>query len=219
MKILAVEFSTERRSVAIAEASGRESATVLAEVESSDRDTAALSLVETALRQARLEREAIDCIAVGLGPGSYTGIRSAIALAQGWQLARGTPLLGISSAEAIAAGAQAGGAAGRVAVVIDAQRGEFNLAIYDLSAAERRLIEPLKLASRDEAVAAARSGARMIGPELGNGLPQAEPVFPRAGMVARLAAGRCNFVPGESLEPIYLRPASFAKAPPPRFVP
>jgi len=36
-----------------------------------------------ALKQAGLEREAIDCIAVGLGPGSYTGIRSAIALAQG----------------------------------------------------------------------------------------------------------------------------------------
>ena len=64
-------------------------------------------MIESALRQAGLEREEIECIAVGLGPGSYTGIRAAIALAQGWQLARGVKLLGVSSAECLATQAQA----------------------------------------------------------------------------------------------------------------
>ena len=72
-------------------------------------------------------------IAVGLGPGSYTGIRAAIAMAQGWQLARGVKLLGVSSAEALAAQAQAENIFGRVNLVIDAQRGEFYLATWEIS--------------------------------------------------------------------------------------
>jgi len=64
-------------------------------------------------------------IAVGLGPGSYTGVRAAIALAQGWQLAREIKLLGVSSVEAIAVQAQAEKIFGRVNVVMDAQRNEF----------------------------------------------------------------------------------------------
>ena len=72
-------------------------------------------------------------IAVGLGPGSYTGIRVAISMAQGWQLARGVKLLGVSSAECLAAQAQAEKIFGRVNVVIDAQRNEFYLATYEIS--------------------------------------------------------------------------------------
>ena len=68
----------------------------------------AIGLVEEALRQAGCEREDMETIAVGLGPGSYTGIRGAIALAQGWQLGRGVNVLGISSVECLAAGAEHG---------------------------------------------------------------------------------------------------------------
>jgi len=92
-------------------------------IEAGTRSTKALGLVEEALRQAQLEREQIECLAVGLGPGSYTGIRMAIALAQGWQLARPVKLLGISSADCVAAQARAEGVVGHVQVVIDAQRG------------------------------------------------------------------------------------------------
>ena len=45
-------------------------------------------MIEQALRETAVSREAIECIAVGIGPGSYTGIRAAIALAQGqWSAA------------------------------------------------------------------------------------------------------------------------------------
>ena len=47
----------------------------------------AFGLVEDALRQAQLDRAQIECLAIGLGPGSYNGMRLAIAVAQGWQLA------------------------------------------------------------------------------------------------------------------------------------
>src|SRR5882724_9207269 len=106
MKILAVEFSSGQRSVAVVE-HGR---VLGSATETATRETHALTLVTRALTEAGLEREAVDCLAIGLGPGSYTGIRAAIALAQGWQLAAGEArlkLLGISSAACLAAEAQA----------------------------------------------------------------------------------------------------------------
>ena len=91
-------------------------------------------MIEEVLAKTKIGREEIEVIAVGLGPGSYTGIRAAIAVAQGWQLAREIKLLGISSAECLAAQAQAEKIFGRVNVVIDAQRGEFYLAGWEISA-------------------------------------------------------------------------------------
>src|SRR5687768_8901395 len=95
MKILALEFSSERRSVAVVE-----NGDVLGEAhEQGGKHTRAFELIERALAAARLEREQIECVAVGLGPGSYMGIRIAIAIAQGWQLARGVKTAGVKSAE------------------------------------------------------------------------------------------------------------------------
>ena len=94
MTVLALEFSSARRSVALARGG-----TFLAEAveQTGGRGTNAFGLIEKALADAKIAREEIELIAVGLGPGSYTGIRAAIAVAQGWQLARGTKLLGVSS--------------------------------------------------------------------------------------------------------------------------
>jgi len=156
---------------------------------------------------------------VGLGPGSYNGIRLAIALTQGWQLARPVKLLGISTAECLAAEAQAEGIFGRVQVVIDAQRGEFYLAGYDLSAEMSREIEPLRLATLPEVQACHQAGGIIIGPEVTNWFPGSRVLLPRAATLGRLVQGRTEFVPGEKLEPIYLRATQFVKAPPPRIVP
>ena len=107
MKILALEFSSEQRSVAVVE-DGR----VLGEArEKTGKHTQAFALIEAALKEAQLEREQIDGIAVGIGPGSYMGTRIAIAIAQGWQLARGVKTAGISSAEAFAREADKSGSA------------------------------------------------------------------------------------------------------------
>src|SRR5688572_3278003 len=110
MKILALEFSSEQRSVAIVD-EGRIRSRLH---ERHNRETRAFQLIEEMLQQNGLEREAIDCLAVGLGPGSYTGIRAAIALAQGWQLARPVKLIGVSSADCLAAQAQAEKIFGRI---------------------------------------------------------------------------------------------------------
>src|SRR5258706_8021657 len=100
MTILAFEFSSAQRSVALAR-----NGVVLSEAAESGgyRVTNAFGLTEKVLADAKVSREVIEVIAVGIGPGSYTGIRAAIAIAQGWQLARGIKLIGISSAEELAA--------------------------------------------------------------------------------------------------------------------
>jgi tRNA threonylcarbamoyladenosine biosynthesis protein TsaB len=64
-------------------------------------------MIEKVLAGAKVEREQIEVMAVGLGPGSYTGVRVAISLAQGWQLARGVKLLGMAAR--MSGGAGAGG--------------------------------------------------------------------------------------------------------------
>lgn len=77
-----------------------ENGVVLGETrEKAGKHTQAFALIEEALAQARVEREQIECVAVGLGPGSYMGTRIAIAIAQGWQLARGVKTVGLKSGE------------------------------------------------------------------------------------------------------------------------
>lgn len=207
MTILALEFSSARRSVALARG-----AAVLAEaaVQTDARGTDAFGLIGKVLADAGISREEIGVIAVGLGPGSYTGIRAAIAVAQGWQLARGVKLVGVSSAAAIAAQAQAGKIFGRVNVLIDAQRGEFYQSAWEISAAGRREISPLKIIAGTEAAALAAAGEICAGSE------QPKLLFPSAAEIARLALASADFVSGEMLEPVYLRAANFVKAAPTR---
>ena len=206
MTILALEFSSERRSVALA----REGNVLSEAVEQSGgRGANAFGLIEKVLAEANISREEIEAVAVGLGPGSYTGIRAAIALAQGWRLARAVKMCGVSSAAAMAEKAQAEKNFGRVNVVIDAQRGEFYLATWEIGATGRREISPLKIVSATEVEARKAAGEICLGPE------QGRQFFPGAAEIALLAGGK-NVPADEFLEPVYLRAASFVKAPPSR---
>ena len=239
MTVLALEFSSAQRSVAVLHANLRrdklhESLTssmptkkgtrvtrpsegeVCEAVETGAGGTNAFSLIEKALAGAGLAREQIEVIVVGLGPGSYTGIRVAISIAQGWQLARGIKLLGIRSADGLAAQAQAEKIFGRVNVVLDAQRNEFYLASYETSARGWKEIRPLRIVSRAEMLALANRGEIWVGPEVTRWLPKGKILFPSAATSGRLALGRDDFVSGDKLVPIYLRETSFVKATPPR---
>jgi tRNA threonylcarbamoyladenosine biosynthesis protein TsaB len=219
MKILAVEFSSPQRSVAVVEANPPNDPATLSEIiEGPGRITNALPLVEQALLEAGVEREHINCLAVGIGPGSYTGIRSAIALAQGWQLALEIKLLAIGSVEVIAEQARLMGLRGRTSIVIDAQRNEFYVATYEVGEARVQNLAPLGLATLAE-VQARSHGESIVGPEVKRWFPSGQIVFPRAGILGRVAATRSDFLCGEKIEPIYLRETSFVKAPPPREIP
>jgi tRNA threonylcarbamoyladenosine biosynthesis protein TsaB len=201
--ILALEFSSNRRSVAIAD--GKD---VLARVETNDVKKPPLTLIDEALKKANLNHAAIETISIGIGPGSYTGIRSAIATAQGWQLARNINLLPIPSAEILAANAAANGQRGETHFIIDAQRHEYYHTTWKITEDNQSQTTPLHIITVTVA-----AELKTFGPDSA-GLPSCDPLFPDAAILAQLAAGRTDFQPGETIEPIYLRPIEFTKAPP-----
>ena len=228
MKILAIEFSSEQRSVALVEKTGSENCRVLGAVSDSTRQAAALSLVENVLGESKTEREQIEVVAVGIGPGSYNGIRAAIALAQGWQLASAgkVKLLGISSAECLARVAQRQiqnskfkiENSNKTRVIIDAQRNEVYSAVYEISAEEIREIKSLCIAPIGELAGGLQPGEIIVGSEVKRWFEEGVRLFPEAAMLGEIAASRSNFVSSEKLEPIYLRESSFVKAPAPRVI-
>ena len=210
MMILALEFSSAQRSVAVAHKDGATEA-----IETGGHGTNAFSLIEKALMEAHLERSQVDVIAVGLGPGSYTGIRVALSMAQGWQLARSVKLLGISSAECLAAQAQVENIFGIVNTIIDAQRNEFYCATYDISHDCWKEIEPLKITDLQSTSSGTTMDKIWIGPEVTRWFLHGKILFPSAATLARLSRNRNDFKTGDKLTPIYLREVSFVKAPPP----
>ena len=75
-----------------------------------------------------------------------------------------------------------------------------------------REIAPLKILSLAEVQSRAGADGILIGPEVTRWFPGGRTIFPRAAALAELAARRSDFVPGEKLEPIYLRETNFVKA-------
>ena len=137
-------------------------------------------------------------------------------MAQGWELALPVKLLGIASTECLAAEAQSQDWLGRVNFIIDAQRNELYFAQYEIDAKKCRAISPLKLVTVEEVRAKTAAGEIIAGPEAGRWFEQARILFPGAATLAKLAESRTDFLPGDKLEPIYLRETNFVKAPPPR---
>ncbi len=98
-----------------------------------------LAAAEEALGAAGVGWEEVDRLAVGVGPGSFTGLRIGIATARALAQGRGLPLVGVSSLEALARGASAP----LVLAVLDARRGEAFAAAWG---AGRSLLAPAALA-------------------------------------------------------------------------
>ena len=123
MKLLAFETATEACSVAVY-VDGQ----VHERFELAPRRHAELSLpwAEQLLAEAGVARSQLDAIALGRGPGAFTGVRLAIAIAQGIALALDRPLIPVSTLQALALRAPAG--RDHVLASIDARMGEVYVA-------------------------------------------------------------------------------------------
>jgi tRNA threonylcarbamoyladenosine biosynthesis protein TsaB len=205
MKILALEFSSSQRAVAVSD-----DVNPIARVVTDDLKTSPLLLIDEVLEKSHTDRAEISVIAVGIGPGSYTGIRSAIAVAQGWQLAKLVNLSPISSAEVLVATARTQGQRGETHLIIDAQRHEHYHTTWNLTETEQTETKPLSIIGVVEAFE-----LESFGPDQ-SGMSNCKSLYPCAVQLAKLAAARNSYVPGSTIEPIYLRQTEFVKAPPPR---
>jgi tRNA threonylcarbamoyladenosine biosynthesis protein TsaB len=164
-----------------------------------ERSSIAVTLLEdldALLRQAGAHTGQVDALAVGTGPGSFTGIRIGLATARGLALALGTPAAGVSTLAALAAGAPG------AMPVIDARRGE----IFVLEDGEPRVAEPQAFRP-PRGTLCVGSGAvryRALLETTGAEIPpdRDERHLPRARFHAALAT---EFGPADALAPLYLR--------------
>jgi tRNA threonylcarbamoyladenosine biosynthesis protein TsaB len=203
MLILAVDAALAQCSAAVI-ADGQ----VLAEIrQPGGRGHAATlpPMVQTVLEQAGCAATALDGVAVTVGPGSFTGLRAAIALAQGIALAAGCPVMGVTVAEALAA-ALPDFFQWTLWVAIDSRRGRIFLdrgGIIDVVALDR-------LPAADGRVAVAGDAAIEVAARLaarGDVVMLTDARLPLARHVATVGARRLR---GElsplSAQPLYVDP-------------
>ena len=87
-------------------------------------NTQLIPRIDRLMEEAGVERAQLACVAVGRGPGSFTGVRIAMATAKGIASALGVGLVGLSTMDAVAWGAWSSGVRGEALVVADAMRHE-----------------------------------------------------------------------------------------------
>jgi tRNA threonylcarbamoyladenosine biosynthesis protein TsaB len=214
------DTATERLTVAAARADGE----ILGEEaagpggDGRPRHTEALlSAIERCAESAGGWR-AVERLAVGVGPGSFTGLRIGISTARALAQARGLPLAGVATTAALAAGVAADprGAGREVLPVLDARRGEVFAALHGPGGEE--LMQPFVvspealaewLSSREEPPLAAGGGSVRFRAELeaagAEVLPDGDTVHQVfARHVCALGAGAPASGP-EQIRPVYLR--------------
>jgi tRNA threonylcarbamoyladenosine biosynthesis protein TsaB len=121
MKILALDSSTNNLTLAIAEEERLLAAKTL--LTGKTLSDTIIPAIKGILKNAKLSFAAIDGYAVGLGPGSFTGLRIGLATVKGFALATGKPIVGISSLDILARNALNVSREGaKVATISDARR-------------------------------------------------------------------------------------------------
>ena len=216
MNLLAFETSSAVGSVALETAAGVVVRDLGIPREQTER---LLAVTDELLNDARIDLGSLDGIAFGRGPGSFTGLRVSVAVAQGLGAASGVPLLPVSSLLCLAERAWQEAHCERALVCVDAHMGEVYWAITERRGGaveivgEERLSAPAEVeapqgsewcavgsgfAAHAEALAAAARAAAKVLPEL---LPSAVALLPQAKR--DLAAGRST--PPAAALPIYLR--------------
>ncbi|RZL65220.1 MAG: tRNA (adenosine(37)-N6)-threonylcarbamoyltransferase complex dimerization subunit type 1 TsaB [Variovorax sp.] len=208
-RLLAFDTSTEHLSVAVQHgdavfthhgAGGAQASATL------------IPAVRRLLAEAGLELAGLDAIAFGRGPGSFTGLRTACAVAQGLALGAGLRLLPIDTLHALAEEARFRFGAQRVVAVLDARMDQLYAAAFDFEA------DPVGMAGAPELLApealVVPAGWALAGNAFaayGDRLPAAaarHEVLPTAEAMLRLAPGLLaagRSVPAAEAWPLYVR--------------
>lgn len=227
MKILGFDTATRATAVALLDTEADEAIERRDDPEPGRRPrhtTTLMALVVDVLNAAGADWPAVDRIAVGVGPGTFTGLRIGVATAHALARARDLPLVGVSTLHSLAHGAAGAGdeITDAVMAVIDARRGEVFAAGWATAEARQAgaqpLLSPRALAPAALAEVMAQDGRtwqavgdgavefRSALAPSGAWIPERDSGRNRVSAVehCRLAAGLAPGVP-EGVQPEYLR--------------
>lgn len=212
MRLLAVDTTTPRGSVAVLSDAGVEAEVRLATTDGHSRWL--LPAVDMLLRGLGVDAFSLDAFAVTIGPGSFTGLRIGLSSVQGLALASGRPCIGLSTLDVL--GSAAAGSGSTVLALMDAFRGEFYSAAYDAGGVA---LGPARVGSLEQALDSAPPACAFVGDaalaqraRIEARVPDAR--FPPVELFlaaelgrAALSGGLASAVPAASLRPLYLRGA------------
>lgn len=208
MNLLALDTSTEVLAVAV-----RHGSQVLQhEAPGGPQASAALiPAIRRLLAEAGLALPALDAIAFGCGPGSFTGLRTACAVAQGLAFGARLPVLPVETLLAVAEEARSRAGVTRVVALLDARMDQVYAAAYEWNGTMwQRHGEIALQAPQDVQVPPGWAMAGNVFAAYGPRLPAGERLeaLPGAGALLRLApallaAGQA--VPADAALPLYIR--------------
>ncbi|MBW3694478.1 tRNA (adenosine(37)-N6)-threonylcarbamoyltransferase complex dimerization subunit type 1 TsaB [Vibrio sp. T187] len=218
-KILALDTATENCSVALIV---ENQVFARSEVAPRDHTKKILPMVDEVLKEAGLKLADVDAIAFGQGPGSFTGVRIGIGIAQGLAFGADLPMIGISTLEAMAQGCYRVQGDEHVASAIDARMSEVYWGRYSRqqdgswrAIDAECVIAPSDLVAQVEADAQTWSkvgtGWEAYAEHLDNinlTCKESEVLFPEAqdiALLAQFAFAEGKAVPAEESAPVYLR--------------
>lgn len=221
-KILALDTSTENCSVALL-VDGKYY--IRSEVAPRDHTKKILPMVDEVLNEAGLTLNQLDALAFGRGPGSFTGVRIGIGIAQGLAFGADLPMIGISTLAAMAQATYRLHGHTHAACAIDArmsevywgrfsrqENGQWDEVDVECVIPPAELIDPTSVDSERSTVwACAGTGWQSYQQELNN-IPikrqSTEVLYPEAEDIAFLAQAEWqngNTVTAEQASPVYLR--------------
>ncbi|MGD1448985.1 tRNA (adenosine(37)-N6)-threonylcarbamoyltransferase complex dimerization subunit type 1 TsaB [Vibrio harveyi] len=218
-KILAIDTATENCSVALLV---NDRVISRSEVAPRDHTKKVLPMVDEVLKEAGLTLQDLDALAFGRGPGSFTGVRIGIGIAQGLAFGADLPMIGVSTLAAMAQASYRLHGATDVAVAIDARMSEVYWARYTrqkngewAGVDAECVIPPARLAEEaqadDKTWTKAGTGWDAYQEDLGKlplNLTSGDVLYPDSQDIVILAEQELkkgNTVPVEESSPVYLR--------------
>ncbi|HDM8154982.1 TPA: tRNA (adenosine(37)-N6)-threonylcarbamoyltransferase complex dimerization subunit type 1 TsaB [Vibrio harveyi] len=218
-KILAIDTATENCSVALLV---NDRVISRSEVAPRDHTKKVLPMVDEVLKEAGLTLQDLDALAFGRGPGSFTGVRIGIGIAQGLAFGADLPMIGVSTLAAMAQASYRLHGATDAAVAIDARMGEVYWARYTrqengewAGVDAECVIPPARLAEEaqadDKTWTKAGTGWDAYQEELGKlsfNVTSGDVLYPDSQDIVILAEQELkkgNTVPVEESSPVYLR--------------
>lgn len=208
MKILALDTSTTHLTIAVLDGEN----TLSSYHEKVDRNHSSLlvPMIDATLVKAKLAFRDIDVIAVGVGPGSFTGLRIGITTVKGLALSSGKPIVAVPTFDAIAR--NVAGYEGVICPVLDARKNKVYGCFYRQGQGGIERLSDYLLVPAVELVKMSEQHGNVY--FLGDGVkiidrPENEAFdwYPRAEVIGRLAIDQIinkKFITPADLEPMYL---------------